>query len=49
MRRHVLMAAAIAALALIPSTASFAVEPASSTGCPASDQVLVVADLLAQG
>ncbi|MBP2217925.1 hypothetical protein [Arthrobacter sp. CAN_C5] len=48
MKRFLLVAAATAALALIPSTASFAA-PASATGCPASNQVLVVADLLAVG
>lgn len=48
MKRSVLIAAATAAFALIPSTASFAAPP-SATGCPASNQVLVVADLLAMG
>ncbi|PVE15487.1 hypothetical protein [Arthrobacter sp. Bz4] len=48
MKRFVLIAAATAAFALIPSTASFA-QPASTTGCPASNQVLVVAELLANG
>lgn len=49
MKRSVLIAATTAAFALIPSTASFAAEPASATGCPSSNQVLVVADLLAEG
>ena len=49
MQRSVLIAVAAAALALIPATPSFAAEPASATGCPASNEVLVVADLVALG
>ncbi|MFC3298749.1 hypothetical protein FJV46_00515 [Arthrobacter agilis] len=48
MKRFVLVAAATAAFALIPSTAALA-EPASATGCPASNQVLIVAQLLEEG
>ena len=48
MKRFVLIAAATAAFALIPSTVS-AAEPASATGCPTSNQVLVVAELLEAG
>jgi hypothetical protein len=48
MKRFALIAAATAAFAIIPSTAALA-EPASTIGCPASNQVLVVTNLLAQG
>lgn len=48
MKRFVHIAAATAAFALVPSTAAFA-GPASETGCPASNEVLVVEGLLAKG
>ncbi|GAA1998700.1 hypothetical protein [Microbacterium pumilum] len=49
MRRSILITAAIAALVVSPATSSSATEPAAVTGCPASNQVLVVADLSALG
>ena len=49
MRRFVLTTMAATAMALIPATTSVAAEPAAATGCPASNQVLVVEDLLALG
>jgi hypothetical protein len=48
MKRFALIAATTAAFAFIPSTAALA-EPASTTGCPASFDVLNVAVLLDQG
>jgi hypothetical protein len=48
MKRFALIAATTAAFAFIPSTAALA-EPASTTGCPASNQVLEVAGLYALG
>ena len=48
MKRFALIAAATAAFAFIPSTAALA-EPASTTGCPASNQVLEVAVLFTLG
>ncbi|MHA7191886.1 hypothetical protein ACX80N_16500 [Arthrobacter sp. MDT2-16] len=46
MKRFALIAAATAAFAFIPSTVALA-EPASTTGCPASNQLLDVAELSA--
>lgn len=48
MKRFALIAVAAAALAVIPSTAALA-EPASTTGCPASSDLLDVAELSVQG
>ncbi len=49
MRRFIAAAAAIAGLGLVPATASAAMGTPPETGCPSSNEVLVVADLVPLG